>query len=357
MFMKGSIEPKPKNEFGLCWDATITVSPARAAVGDQVLVTVEITGLNNPECLCWPCCDLGGHCPYNCIMLRQPRELGSCCADEPCCLPCPPAPEPDVTTTPTPAPSWAQSAGSPPPPTKPRDDKQTPNTGHRGTPNRRGSERQSFEGQAIELSLFGEATFPRPRSPGPIFKTNQRSGTPGQLTVYTGFPNVNNQLYVPVTVLGPGPITVAISRISGSPVFIPTGVIFNQAEAPAPPPIGSPVAKLQLSPAKSYRHCDDTITLSALAVDVNGAPVANATVTFAAYGDCVPSNKQISAVTDASGIAIITMWSEEPGAVSVVAATVNTQGFPVLSQPALTHILGSLPDYCCTSCGSECTHC
>jgi len=24
---------------------------------------------------------------------------------------------------------------------------------------------------------------------------------------------------------------------------------------------------------------------------------------------------------------------------------------------ALTHILGSLPDYCCTSCGSECTHC
>jgi len=63
--------------------------------------------------------------------------------------------------------------------------------------------------------------------------------------------------------------------------------------------------------------------------------VVNATVAFAAYGDCVPTTQQVSAVTaDASGIATITMLSHEPGAVSVVAATVNTQGAPVLSQPS-----------------------
>jgi len=27
------------------------------------------------------------------------------------------------------------------------------------------------------------------------------------------------------------------------------------------------------------------------------------------------------------------------------------------SDPTLTHILGLLPDYCCTSCGSEVHHC
>lgn len=100
---------------------------------------------------------------------------------------------------------------------------------------------------------------------------------------------------------------------------------------------GPPVARLLLSPAKAYRHVHGPITVTALALDANSAPVSGAQVVLATYGDCEPRINQGNATTTAAGEATCTFMSTEPGAVSVVAATVNTQGLPVVSNPS--HII------------------
>jgi len=102
-------------------------------------------------------------------------------------------------------------------------------------------------------------------------------------------------------------------------------------------PVGSPVSKLLLLPAKAYRHVHDPITVTAIALDANKAPVPNAQVVLAAYGDCEPWVNQGNATTNAAGQASFTIMSTKPGAVSVVAASVNTQGLPVVSYAS--HIL------------------
>jgi len=112
--------------------------------------------------------------------------------------------------------------------------------------------------------------------------------------------------------------------------------VFNCAQPP-PPAIGSLVSKLLLLPGKAYRHIHDPITVTALALDANKAPIANASVVLAVYGDCDPWVSQTNYTTDAAGQATFTIKSMKPGALSVVAAMVDSNGLPVVSYPA--HII------------------
>lgn len=95
-----------------------------------------------------------------------------------------------------------------------------------------------------------------------------------------------------------------------------------------------PVVKLLLRPTKAYRHCHDPITLTAQAMDAAGLPVANASVTFATFGDCKPIADTVVGSTDAAGMVSVTLSSDKPGAVAVVAAAANAQGVAVLSDPS-----------------------
>jgi hypothetical protein len=100
--------------------------------------------------------------------------------------------------------------------------------------------------------------------------------------------------------------------------------------------IGAPVSKLKLIPSKAYRHCDDPLTITALAVDANNDPVSGANVAFSVFGDCHPAGEKIVKTTAANGIASITVESHVPGVDSIVAA-VDVNGAPVLSDPAHVH--------------------
>jgi len=329
------------------------VDPVRARVGQTATVTVEITGVDE-KCRCWPCCDDDGLCPCSGERQGNADPVGICCANQvdmgDCCE-CSlrekhPASNSSSTAPPTTQPAQASVEAV----------KATPRRGHKGSRStHKGSQfkhrashlrhksgcrvdlPENLSGIPVFLALIGPGAFVPQETAITWTSKNQKMST-GQPTVYEQTvisTDTNGIASIDVKVLGEEPILVVVIGVDDTPLFTVVQVDINPFQAPPPPPpIGSPVAKLLLSPAKAYRHCDDTITLSALAVDANSAPVANATVAFAAYGDCVPTTKQVSAVTDKSGIAIITMLSSEPGAVSVVAATVNTQGVPVLSQPA-----------------------
>jgi len=133
---------------------------------------------------------------------------------------------------------------------------------------------------------------------------------------------------------GPGPIIVYAGVVDNTATYQPTALVINGQAASGGGGVGSHVARLLLAPTKSYRHCDDAITLQAYALDTNNAPVVNATVAIAVYGDCEPTTQHVSGTTDEHGIATLTLLSKEPGVVSVMAAAVNSQGAPVLSQPS-----------------------
>jgi len=135
---------------------------------------------------------------------------------------------------------------------------------HEGTQARHtsgtGSRVSNFAGVFIELYLSGPGVF--------ADGLNKRQTEEVSSTIITT--DVNGAATADVEILGSGPIQVWVNFFLGFPPYLPTLATINPSQAPAP--IGSPVAKLLLSPAKSYRHCDDTITLSALAVDANSAP-------------------------------------------------------------------------------------
>lgn len=103
---------------------------------------------------------------------------------------------------------------------------------------------------------------------------------------------------------------------------------------PKPPLIIPPVAKLKLVPSKAYRHVDDPITISALAVDANNAPVPDAKVTFSVLGDCEPRADTAVKTTSATGIAMVTVIASRPGVVTALASGVDANGAPVVSQEA-----------------------
>lgn len=114
---------------------------------------------------------------------------------------------------------------------------------------------------------------------------------------------------------------------SGSSTYEPNTVTITGFATPA-------VASLLLYPSKAYRHVHDSITLTAKALDASGQPVANAPVSFATFGDCKPTLDTVVRNTNAAGYASVTLQSNKPGAVAVVAAAVNDQGVAVLSQPS-----------------------
>lgn len=117
-----------------------------------------------------------------------------------------------------------------------------------------------------------------------------------------------------------------------------TGLLGPTPPPPTPPPPSFPdVAKLLLYPHKAYRHVHDPVTLTVKALDANGLPVANASVTFAAFGDCEPIADTAVKTTNAEGLYSGVWSSSKPGAVAVVAASVNAQGVVVLSDPS--HII------------------
>jgi hypothetical protein len=93
----------------------------------------------------------------------------------------------------------------------------------------------------------------------------------------------------------------------------------------------APVTKLKLLPDKTHSGCGEPATLTAMAKDANGAPAANAKVTFSAEGDCQLSNSPEVKITDANGIATYTIGSYQPCRASVVAASVDANGAIVLS--------------------------
>jgi hypothetical protein len=99
------------------------------------------------------------------------------------------------------------------------------------------------------------------------------------------------------------------------------------------------VAKLKLQPAKSHKHCGDLATIIATAKDANGAPVANAKVTFSADGDCHIYNSQEVKTTDSNGIATYTFGSYDPCRASVVAASKGANGDVVLSDVSYVYFV------------------
>jgi len=114
--------------------------------------------------------------------------------------------------------------------------------------------------------------------------------------------------------------------------------INHQSPPPPPPPaIGSNVSKLLVLPAKAYRHVHDPITVTAIALNANHTPIANASVVLAVYGDCDPLVSRSNYTTNAAGQATFTIISTKPGALSAVAALVDSKGLPVVSYPA--HII------------------
>jgi len=114
----------------------------------------------------------------------------------------------------------------------------------------------------------------------------------------------------------------------------PNTITITGQALPPPGPSLPPVAKLLLHPTKAYRLCDDPITLTAQALDAASLPVANATVTFAIFGDCKPTADTDDSTTNAAGMVSVTLRSDTPGAVAVVAAAANAQGVAVLSDPS-----------------------
>jgi len=122
----------------------------------------------------------------------------------------------------------------------------------------------------------------------------------------------------------------------GNQLLFGTGGGDNPPPGP-PPSVGSPVASIVLLPTKAYRHVHDPITVTAIALDANKAPIANASVVLAVYGDCDPWVSQTNYTTNAAGQAFFTIKSMKAGALSVVAAMVDRRGLPVVSYPS--HII------------------
>jgi hypothetical protein len=152
--------------------------------------------------------------------------------------------------------------------------------------------------------------------------------------------NANGEATIRVTVNGDEDVTVFSPAVDDELFDQTLAVVLNEGGGGGGGGgiVGGPaITKLTLIPSKAYRRCHDPITLSALATDAAGAPVAGAKVAFSAFGDCHPDSDKAVKTTGASGIATITLNSHVPGVESVVAAGVEANGAPVLSDAAHVH--------------------
>jgi hypothetical protein len=173
-----------------------------------------------------------------------------------------------------------------------------------------------------------------PVTPGSTKKTAPGAkAVPSQ--VLFAFTNSQGEATIRVTLNDPGAVTVAAAP-EGAFNFAPVAVVLSEGGGGGNVG-GPPISKLKLIPSKAYRHCHDPITLSALATDASGAPVAGAKVAFSAFGDCHPDTDKAVKTTGSNGIATITLNSHVPGVESVVAAGVDANGAPVLSDAAHVH--------------------
>lgn len=139
-----------------------------------------------------------------------------------------------------------------------------------------------------------------------------------------------------------GDIVVKATEVNGNRLENPPSITIIGIPAPVPSR-SAPVASIKLTPHKARRHCGDPLTITAVAKDANGAPVAGAKVTCLAHGDCHPTNPLATATTDANGVAIYTLSANEPGIAVVVASGVDATGAAVLSNVVHVYYEGHHP--------------
>lgn len=138
------------------------------------------------------------------------------------------------------------------------------------------------------------------------------------------------EAYARLRVTGPGQITVFINFIDtlsgeGEGVASVEPITINSCASGA-------TSTLALLPHKAYRHVHDGIALTAIAYDASNQPVKGANVTFALEGGCDPRVDRMTATTDVTGVATVTVVAHKPGALTVRAAATGSGGVPVLSQ-------------------------
>ena len=197
----------------------------------------------------------------------------------------------------------------------------------------------------VELMIIGTAYWSGGSGDlAPVYRKTPAPGErvpPPDSLPFPDFVRYGLSAWASFIVQGEGPVVVqansiydsngryggAIPRDQGAYIFFNTGSNCNPA---------SSVTTLKLRPAKAYRHTHDSITLTAVARDINGTPVRGATVVFAVHGDCHPRTTQPnSVVTNGAGEAFFKVVADEPGAVTVVAATLGASGIPVVSEASV----------------------
>lgn len=196
------------------------------------------------------------------------------------------------------------------------------------TPQRKAGD---FGNVPVSLTIIGNAQWVNQRNP---VRT-----TPGkQASVDTTFTNTDEHGVAKMTlkITGPGPIAViattgGFDRFGPGVLSDPSAIFINAQGGQCE------VAKLILAPIKAYRHISDPVTVKAGVLDRSGNPVPYAKVVFSAIGDCEPTVSQVAKVTDALGVASITVVPRKPGVATVVAAGVDANGIPVMASDA-SHI-------------------
>lgn len=292
-----------------CALVTLTAKP-HAVVGELIAVTGRVTGYDL-DCLCQKveeCCDPKGLCT-NCT--GQPVNSW-CCYNDPTCAGSRRDQHSEAAATPGVTPLAVAGANSLTARTQPCD----------------GNYFATFGCIYLHLEISGNAEwiakgFGCDDCVGPA-----KEGLHKQSVRTTALQGRDFQTDPDGVALGvlrataPGSIVVRATQLAGEDL-----VITN-------PPVTitvTPVTTLRLKPAKLRRRCGEPATITAVARDDIGAPVANATVTFFAEGDCNPYNPYQVRTTDSNGHATFTFGADEPGAASVVATAVGADGVPVLS--------------------------
>jgi hypothetical protein len=114
-----------------------------------------------------------------------------------------------------------------------------------------------------------------------------------------------------------------------------TGVILTPV-LPLAVTVSPNFVAIKLTPLSGNYHPHEPITLTALVMDANNAPVPGITANFGIWGNCriEPPHTLRTAVTDARGIATITVHALHKGRIAVIAAARNSAASVVNSEPA-----------------------
>lgn len=211
------------------------------------------------------------------------------------------------------------------------------------------------DGAYVELQLIGPASWTDASSvfnptgaPNPTLRSTSTCAiVPSNTLTWAGVQN--SSAWAEFRVTGKGPIAVQANYLEtderkspstkqgGDPtiqqsIFGGLGdyIFFNSDTA------SGSVATLTLTPAKAYRHIKDAITLKVVALNANGARASNVPVVFAVHADCdYRTTQPQTVVTNAAGEASFQVVADEPGVVTVVAASsLGENGAPVLSKPS-----------------------